>query len=170
MYLHELARGRETRPIEQALAEEPMYLNSSRYAWQLDQYLEFFDPDRICVLTSEALKADREATLARLFRFIGVDDREVPASIGEERGRTETKRTRRAVWRHLRGNRLYRAVVDRTPVAVRRAGERLLTRPVDLDAGVLPAGRAAELRASFHDDVARLKPFVGPDFDGWGIA
>ncbi|MCU1429539.1 MAG: hypothetical protein JWL83_3539 [Actinomycetia bacterium] len=170
MYLHELASGRETRPIERALAEAPLYVNSSRYAWQLDQYLEFFDRSRICVLTSESLRRDRRATLARLYRFLGVDEHEVPATIDVERGQTQTKRARRGVWHLLRDNRAYRTVVDHTPASLRRLGERALTKPIDVDAGALSERQTAEWQAFFRDDVARLRAFLGPEFDGWGIA
>lgn len=170
MYLHELASGRETRPIEQALAEKPMYVNSSRYAWQLDQYREFFPLERVHVLTSDQLKRDRQATLQRLYAFIGVDADAVPATIDVERGLTETKRTRRAVWQHLRDNRAYRAVVDRTPEPVRRLGRRALTQPIDVDASRLSDACIAALREQFAPDVARLRAYLGSDFDGWGIA
>jgi hypothetical protein len=169
MYLHEVASGRERRPIEQALREKAMYVNSSRYAWQLDQYLEYFPPERVHVCTSEALRDDRPATLQSLYRFIGADEHVVPAGITVERGQTDAKRTRRAMWHHLRDNPVYRAVVDHTPAAVRRLGQRALTRPIDVDAGRLSDACVAELREQFRPDVERLAPFLGSDFDGWGL-
>jgi hypothetical protein len=169
MYLHEVASGRERLPIEQALREKPMYVNSSRYAWQLDEYLEFFPPERIHVFTSEALRDDRAATLRALYRFIGVDEQLVPAAIDVERGQTDAKRTRRALWHHLRDNRAYRAVVDHTPDSVRRLGQRALTRPIDVDAGRLRDATVEELREQFRPDVERLASFLGDDFDGWGL-
>jgi hypothetical protein len=170
MYLHELASGRETRPIEQALTEKPMYVNSSRYAWQLDQYREFFPPERIHVLTSDELKRDRAVALRRLYEFVGVDPHALPPTIDVERGLTQTKRTRRAVWQHLRDNAAYRAVVDRAPEPVRRVGRRALTRPIDVDASKISEACIAALREQFAPDVARLRAYLGSDFDGWGIA
>jgi hypothetical protein len=168
MYLHEVAAGRETLPIEEALASKPLYVNSSRYATQLDEYLPFFTRERILVCTSDALRADRAGALRRLFTFLDVDPDAPLTPVAHERGHTGDKRTRRAVWQHLRDNRVYRAVVDRTPAPVRRLGQRALTRPIDVDAGALSDAAIARLRDEFRPEVARLREFLPADFDGWG--
>ncbi len=168
MYLHEVAAGRETLPIEQALAAKPLYVNSSRYATQLDEYLPHFPRERIFVCTSESLRADRAGTLRRLFTFLDVDPDMPLAPVAGERGHTGEKRTRRAVWHHLRDNRVYRTLVDHTPASVRRLGQRALTRPIDVDAAALSDDAVARLRDEFRPEVARLRRFLPDDFDGWG--
>ena len=91
MYLHQLASGRERRPIDDAFRASPYYLNTSRYAWQLDHYLEHIPIERVKVLTTDALRDDQATTLAELYEFIGVDPDAAPR--GEvRRGRTEDKR------------------------------------------------------------------------------
>jgi hypothetical protein len=169
MYLHEVAAGRETLPIEEALATKPLYVNSSRYATQLDEYLPHFGRDRIFVCTSEALRADRPGTLRELFAFLDVDPDAPLAPIADERGRTGDKRSRRAVWHQLRDNRAYRAIVDHAPPAVRRLGQRALTRPIDVDAGALSSTVVAQLRDELRPEVARLREFLPIEFDGWGL-
>jgi hypothetical protein len=168
MYLHEVAAGRETLPIEDALATKPLYVNSSRYASQLDEYLPHFAREQLFVFTSESLRADRARTLHRLFAFLDVDPDVPLAPVEDERGHTGDKRTRRALWHHLRDNRAYRTVVDHTPAALRRLGQRALTRPIDVDAGVLGDAAVAQLRDEFRPEVARLREFLPADFDGWG--
>ena len=170
MYIHQYSGGRETLPVDDALRNRPMYVNSSRYAWQLDQYLEFFPDERICVVTSEALMSDRTATLRRIYEFIGVDGGVLPPSVDEEKGRTEDKRMRRPVAARLRDNLIYRAVVDNSPERVRRLGQRALSQRVDPDLARISDACAVELREHLAPDVARLRRFLGPDFDGWGIA
>jgi hypothetical protein len=170
MYLHEVASGREQLPIERAVREKRLYVESSRYATQLDEYLPYFERDRILVLTNEALRHDRVGELARLYRFIGVDGTFVPRNVAEERGHTTDKRVRRPLARKLKGNPVYRAVVDRLPERTRQYGRRLATSPIDVDASVLPPSLEAELRAELAPEVERLRPFLGPDFDGWGDA
>jgi hypothetical protein len=170
MYLHEVASGRETLPIERAVREHPLYVESSRYATQLDEYLPYFDRDRILVLTTDELKRSRAATLSRLYRFVGVDDTFVPPDVEEERGRSEEKRVRRDVSRRWRDRRWYRMVVDHLPEGAREYGRRVATKPIDVDASRLPPDLEAELRARFVPEVARLRDFLPEDFDGWGIA
>jgi sulfotransferase family protein len=169
MYLHEVAAGRETLPIDAALATKPLYVNSSRYATQLDEYLRYFGREQIFVFTSESLRGDRAGTLRRLFAFLDVDPDAPIAPVEDERGRTGEKRTRRAVWHQLRDNRAYRAIVDHAPPAVRKFGQRALTRPIDVDAGALSDAALAQLRDELRPEVARLREFLPADFDGWGL-
>ncbi len=84
MYLHAVALGRERRSASRAFLETPDYLECSRYATQLERYLDHFDRDRLLVLLAEDLRRDRGATLRRVFEFIGVDSRWRPPNIEEE--------------------------------------------------------------------------------------
>jgi hypothetical protein len=170
MYLHEVASGRETLPIERAVREHPLYVESSRYATQLDEYLPYFDRDHILVLTTDELKHSRAAALSRLYRFIGVDDTFVPPAVAEERGRSEEKRVRRDVSRRWRDRRWYRLVVDHLPEGARAYGRRVATKPIDVDASRLSPDLQAELRARFVPEIARLREFLPEDFDGWDVA
>jgi hypothetical protein len=52
--------------------ENPALL-TSRYAYQLEPYVETFGLDHILVLASEDLRNDRAATLRRVFEYLGVD-------------------------------------------------------------------------------------------------
>jgi hypothetical protein len=170
MYLHEVASGRETLPIERAVREKPLYVESSKYATQLDEYAPYVPRERIHVMTNEALKHDRAGELSRLYRFIGVDDGFVPPNVDAERGHTTDKRVRRPISRKLRHNAAYRALVDHLPSRLRSYGHKLATAPIDVDASVLPPDLEAELRAEFAPEVARLREYLGGDFDGWGYA
>ena len=58
------------------------YLERSRYATQLRPYYELFDRGQILVLFTDELEDDPTGTLARIYRFIGVDDAQVPADAG----------------------------------------------------------------------------------------
>ena len=73
MYLHQLASGREHRAIADAFRDSAYYLNSSRYAWQLDHHLEYIPADRVKVLTTDALRDEPSNDVAELYEFIGVD-------------------------------------------------------------------------------------------------
>jgi hypothetical protein len=66
----------EHRPIDEALSDpDPAnpHLTSSRYATQLERYLECFEQERILVLDSGDLLNRRAETLRRVFGFLGVD-------------------------------------------------------------------------------------------------
>jgi hypothetical protein len=88
-YLHAVAREQEHRTMTRAFLETPEYMDGSRYATQIDQYLQYFDPAQLLVVTSESLRDDRAATVRRVFEFIGVDPDWVPPNL-----RCESHRTR----------------------------------------------------------------------------
>ena len=75
-YVHFYAARKENRSIEDALAklEENPYVERSRYFWQLQQYLAWFSPANILVITSEELLNFPEQTMQQVFQFLGVDD------------------------------------------------------------------------------------------------
>jgi hypothetical protein len=156
-----------------------IYVETASYARQLELYLSNFTRDRILVVRSEDLRHARAETVARVFRFLGVDetwrdpefDREFHVS-AEERvprplvrrlvspllGTTTTARDRAA-------GKLQHLPLP-TPV-IRTIARFTHTQPRPVE--ISPALRR-ELTSLISDDVARLRELLGPEFDGWGIA
>lgn len=171
MYLHQVANGRERRPIEQAFREDGEYLSASRYAYQLDHYLEHFARDRVHVLTTEALRDQRADTLAALYRFVGVDPAVPAAALAGERGRTDDKRMARPGVARAKDVTVVRRALQLVPEPVRRALRPLTrTRVAGNVDTTLPPDLHDELRRALAPDVARLRDLLPPQWDGWGIA
>ncbi len=74
-YIDAYSFGRVHKPIDHELTsyEGQHFVNCSRYYMQLEQYLEYFEADRILVITSEQLRAQRAETMRAVFEFLGVD-------------------------------------------------------------------------------------------------
>jgi hypothetical protein len=123
-YLHAFGRGDERRALADVATEpefaESGYVAQSRYAMQLERYLELFDSSDVLVLQQEALDADRAATLRTAFRFLGVDE-EFSSSVFQRRYNVarDERRSRRI------GQRL------RVPQPVQRGIDRLLSRRIE---------------------------------------
>jgi hypothetical protein len=170
MYLHQCASGAETRPVDRALRENPIYINSSRYAWQVGQYLEFFAPDRFHVFTTEQLSTDPQVVLRRLFAFLGVDWTWVPPQTITA-GRSDDRRAKPPALRRLAASRAYRAVVDRVPARARATARRVVTRPVDPGTARIDPRLYDELQDELRPDVARFRElFPATSLDAWGDA
>jgi hypothetical protein len=182
-YQHFLLTGAEERPPEEALLENPVYLECSRYAMQLEQYLDHFPREQILILTSEALRLDRRATVRQVYEFIGVDPTRVPEVLDTEFYRTAQRQkyppavlwARRFAKRHVLQGRsprdlvetmLARCSTDDEPRAADGTVD-ISTKPADEEQVLTP-----ELRAHFahllRDDIARLRRYMPADFDGWG--
>ena len=181
-YQHRVMTGAEKAPPEIALLQNPTYLNCSRYAMQLEQYLDHFPREQILVVASESLRTDRRATVQEVYRFLGVDPTYLPDVLDKEFYRTEQRRNYpRMVWwarrlakRHLPQAKRAKEIVDsvltrRAPVAapVARAGS------LDggaTDAAVLSPDLRKRLAELLHDDVAKMRAYMPAGFDGWGLA
>jgi len=181
-YQHLVMTGAEKSPPEEAVLKNPIYLDCSKYAMQLEQYLEHFPREQILIVTSEALRFDRRATMQQVYGFLGVDPTRVPEVLDTEFYRTARRQTyppvvlwaRRLAKRHMLEGKLARGFVE--PMLARWAtdGEPRAA------AGASPEARdenqvlAPELRAQLADllcdDVARFRRYMPADFDGWGYS
>lgn len=169
-YLHRLLQGKERAPLDEAVLADPSYLDTSRYAMQIEQYLAWFAPEQLLVVTAEALRRDRRDALGRVCRFLGVDDGWRPPELEHEYNRTEALRPQLLA---------PRPVVLAARLAVRvglppRTARRLSYRPsravVEPDQIAFSEPVRRRLEEALREDVARLRSHLGPGFDGWGIA
>jgi hypothetical protein len=174
-YLHNVAGGYETRPLEVALAEpDTAYVDRSLYAMQLDDYARRFAADRIELVTQRELKDRREETMRRVFRFLEVDEsfsspqfsREWETGTGKRAGRFRLMD--RAV--RLPGLRALDRNFDRLPESLRWLVERMVHDPETAAASrpSLPGAVREQLAERFRPDVERLQAMTGRDF-GWEL-
>lgn len=161
-YLHEVAALRERRPIEQALRENPIYLDRSRYATQLERYLDHFAREQLLVLRAEDLFRDPSGVLPGVYGFLGVDPAFRPASPGRRDNETAQRFQLPVVVRHGIGLAVRAGVYRHVP---QRAKEmvRTLTRQRSRTAPEVrvPELLAAELRAVLADELRRLDAIAG---------
>jgi hypothetical protein len=169
-YVHFVDRGREDRPLHQAVAENPIYLDSSRYAFQIETYLEHFDRQRLLVLSSEDLRHNRRAVLRRVFDFIGVDPQVEVPDLDRELNRSADKRQAPSLVN--RGRRALRRTALSTllPQGTKRPLQKLLSRPIRSDELGVPLDIEEAIWKELGSDLSRLRGLVGPEFDLWGQA
>jgi Sulfotransferase domain len=175
-YQHNVAIGEEALPIERAVVENPGYVDYSRYAMQLDQYLEHYDADRVLVITSEDLLNKREATFKRVLGFLEVDsDAEVDA-LEREYYKTEERpaygpvvgAARRTLKRLFPKNvGLWRGRF--LPDSIKRRIGKPANEHEHMSSSRIPDEVKEHIAGELQEDVARLRSFLGQDFSGWGI-
>jgi hypothetical protein len=157
--------GRERKTIVRALLENPLYLDGSRYAFQIERYLEHYPRERILILCTEDLLDRRRETVRRVLRFIGVDetwtapelDRLHNATAGQPGGLRWAVRVRRSP--------AYRRVRHLLPARLRREVTRLITRP--LPPLEVPAEVRDALWAELAGDMARFRSIAGVEVGEW---
>ena len=129
MYLHQVADGRERRPIGVALASDRDYLRTSMYGMQVAAYRAHFPAEQLLLLESEDLRDRREATLRRILEFIGADPDVVPGNVADEPNRAADRRIPNLAGALLGRSDAYVRLRERS-TAVTRVNNRLLTRGV----------------------------------------
>jgi hypothetical protein len=168
-YQHHFIEEWEDAPIERALHKKPFYVDVSRYALQIEQYLEYFDRDRLLILDSRRLRDDRDPTLRRIYGFLGVDDGFVAPSLQKEYNRTGEREEYRPAVRTIRRAKRVRRFLSLAPGPVKRVGRQLLTHRADPGGTAIPEDLRQRLEDLLREDVRRLRTYMGDDFDGWGI-
>jgi hypothetical protein len=179
-YQHRVAIGTERAPIEEAVIADPVYLACSRYASQIERYLECFPRERLLLLTSEQLRTERLETMRRVFGFLGVDEQVVPSTLDREYYRTEGRATyppivgklRHALKEHVPAAKRAKEFVDSTlPLFLGRSrpetgGSQGSRSPASVS---VPAETRRELFELLRDDVDRLGRYITEGTEGWSI-
>jgi hypothetical protein len=166
-YVHHLATGHETGPIEEVLVQQSRYLLLSSYWLQLSQFLEFYPPEQILLIRAEDLRSDRAATVRRVLDHIGVGSDTALPELSDE---ANTAAARRAPRRLLAHRQQWWDPTGPPPTGrMARAARRIATRPIsDREARLSPQIREV-MTDLVRPDVARLREHVGGGFDYWGI-
>ena len=170
-YQHGLASGAERRPMRQALLADELYLDTSRYAAQLDRYLAHFDRDQILVIESDDLRTQRERAVERVVRFAGLGD-PVVTPPDREMNVTADRRVPRRWAATVGGVVMRRQWDDRVPrrlVRWRENDSPILTRAFRAEETVMPDDLRQTLRRLLRPDVSALRQWLGDDFHGWGM-
>jgi len=85
-YLHSLRFERlaPQTSLKEALKERPIYLESTRYATHLKNYLKLFPQEQILILIYEDIFKNPLAFVRSIYKFIGVNDNFTPPSLNEK--------------------------------------------------------------------------------------
>jgi len=168
-YVEFFALRFEDRPIEAALADvdDPAnpHICPSRYATQLEQFLEYFDPGQILVLDREDLLHRRDTTLMEIFTFLGVD----PGFVSPEFRQLHNARTVKVRYGPLGSWLVRRGILTRSSRSFPRGPlvapfRQLLSRPVET---TLSASTRQLLVEVLGPEVDRLRELTGKDFSAW---
>jgi hypothetical protein len=174
-YVSARARGEELRDINEVLAaveDDPdnTYVARSRYATQLERWLDHLPSERVRVIALDDLHADPAESIRRVLEFLEIDDsvdlstirnpnpsdaRPVPHPLAV---RAERLGLRRAAQRTL---------PPRARALARAAWMRITARPIDRPE--LSAERREALVAVLKPEADRLRELTGQSFASWSV-
>jgi Sulfotransferase domain len=175
-YQHRVLAGSERLPLEEAVLQDRRYLDCSRYAMQIERYLERFPREQILLETSEQLRSNRLSTMRRIYTFLGIDPDFVHETIDREFYASDERASypriawwaRRTLKRYLPASKRAKEMIDLALPTIlgRRARSSGGAAPPRFE---IPEAVRVELVERLRDDIARFRTYMPSDFDGWGI-
>lgn len=168
-YIYRRLGGWEKRPLEEAWREDPTYVDGSRYASQIEQYLRFFTSSQLLILKSEDLQVERLPTVHKTLSFLGVREGWTDPALHRDFHRTAEQRMPSAVGLLVRRLPLYQNLAGAAPGSLKRAYKRLATRKIEPDEAAVTDSLARWAREQLQEEVKRLERYMEEDLDHWGL-
>lgn len=164
------ARKSFARTIEGGQPENEL-ICASRYMEQLTEFRRFFPEDRFLILDQEDLRTNRNAELARIFRFLGVRADYASADFTKEFNRSADKRSAPTAIRALARSTPVHAATKRLPMSLQASlwdfGRKLAVKPVAPPE--MPENLATQLRRLFAPEADALRALTGQSFSSWSV-
>jgi Sulfotransferase domain len=176
-YRTRFAEGTEEMPLEEAVFSNSIYLDYSKYAMQIEQYLKYVSREQMLVITAEALRNDRQQTVQAVYDFLGVDATLAPSELDREFYQTKDRAVRSPIplWlrkglkKHLPIAKRFKELENNTISVLRKLRGRADGEPEKEQAITITPNVREKLIELLRADVQQLRNYMGPDFDGWGI-
>jgi hypothetical protein len=168
-YHHRRSNGTEHRDIDEALHDEQLYHEWSRYYDQVLRYTEVFGIERVLVLIAERLFADDEAEVCRLAHFLKLDPNPLLGKSFAHVNPTSNRAVRPPAIRRLAATPVYRAVSRRIPEPVRQTWRRATsTRYTALERSRVPSDATIKwVSVTLRDDTDQLRRMLDNPISEW---
>ena len=169
-YRHEFKRGDHPDRLERALQQQSGLVDLSRYAYQLEPWIEHFDRDRVLIVSFENYIARRSQTLAEVCEFLGVGATQSDPADGVYNAGDGARPPGRFVKRFIEGH-LYKAYVKPAiPDWARHVvAKTLLRRREVLEPSLAVSDQTRQRIARvLDDDSSALCEMLGTDEAPWG--
>jgi hypothetical protein len=158
----------EPLPLGKAVVEGSIYVDTSDYKLQIDQYLKYFDRSSIFVVSSEDLRQKRRETIEAILGWLNLPFIEFAESDLTDRHVSPaiSRRARFALARSMRDSAVWATVRPMIPMAVRNTLARAATTTFERSSVDDTAVREW-LTDYFNPRVAEFETFCGRKFPGW---
>jgi hypothetical protein len=166
-YTHDLVRGIVKEPPEKVVFQDPTYINRSRYAVQLQPYLELFGREQLLLLIFEEYVADQRGVLDQIAGFLTISpqgfDHTPPVHAHKSVGEHQLKY---GVLRDFVRTNLFRSLRSAIPAGVRKPIRRYLSNAVTEKPLFSPTVKR-DLWRFVEGDVCQVEALLGRRIDVW---
>lgn len=172
-YVHRYAAGKENRTLTEALANfeanpKRRYINRSRYYYQLEQYLPYFPPQQILVVSTEELYCFPQKTLKTVFKFLEIADKTDCINFQRKLHKSVFKR-RKTNWGNKISNVPVMQSIEYLPFSLREKIKKVIYFPFStpVKKPTLDLELRSRLIDYFKEDVDQLREYTKKDFSEW---
>ncbi len=166
IYWHDVRLGKESRSVEEALAESEYAVTHGLYYSWLSNWYACFDPAQIKVILFDDLQSDAQGVFADLCRYLGIDDAFVPDLKVRNKGGALKHERLGHFYERLKTHPLRQALDTLVPQGLRKrlidARNRNFEEPPPLSPTL-----AAYLSDFYREDISRLEQLLGRDLSAW---
>jgi hypothetical protein len=173
-YIQNYSAGRENRTISEALKDykNNHYINCSKYYYQLQQYLKYYNKTDIMIITSNDLLNNRRKTLKNIFQALKVDDLFYCSAYSKVLHKSELKMRKTIYGKFkkkikLRISTIFR--INQVNSSLNLFIERFLPTQIRIDRPRLEDKLLRELIKYLKDDITNLRKYSGMDFSNWSV-
>lgn len=152
-YQHNVLGGSERRPVDQALLEDPRYLDVSSYHTQVRAYLDHFPAEQMLVVRTDELALDPEGLVRRVAAFIRVKGADQFDWSYRQEYESANRRADTRLLSALRKSSIGQVMDQRFPKSLRRRASTLLTRDIDSWSFSPSSPTVEELRRRLQPDL-----------------
>lgn len=161
----------EPMSFEQALEQEPLYIETSLYGKHLARYLQHFDKDKILFLVFEELIAEPTRELNRIFKFLDVD---TPTDLDPSKYHTNESAKRRSKKLHKFAFKFSQWLIEhgfsKTLEWLRALGAHKLLNKINaapVQRETMKEETREKLNAAFREDILNLEKLFDVDLGRW---
>lgn len=174
-YMHRKVLGKEHGTIDEALTRCGLsnsdYLVRSKYYLQLKEYLNYFPPQQILILTLEELSSYPQATLKKVFRYLEVDDSFETPLTNKKLYQTQNRIAQNSWGFFVSKMPLINDVMPLLPDRLQRQIAKLLGNPFSQQMGrpQLNPKLRQQIIDLLREDMACLRDYTVKDFQEWCV-
>lgn len=165
-YIHNYANGREYQSFSEALERRNFginnYIQTSKYYFQIQAFLEYYSDSQLLILESEQLKKDPVKVLNHTFKFLKISAN-YDMTLLEKRFHESSEKKR--------PSRLEQTLCQRTNNAYLLASIRKMTKPLrqSIEQPILSPSDKEMLMNEILPDIEKLRQFTGLTFSDWSL-
>ncbi|NCR23380.1 MAG: sulfotransferase domain-containing protein [Microcystis aeruginosa L111-01] len=172
-YVHRYASGTEDRTLAEALMNFKnesynFYVSRSQYYLQIEQYLQYYSPNNILVISSEELSNIPQKTLQTIFKFLEVSDN--PEFIKcQKKIHTSIKKRRKTKLGNQITSLPIMSIIDHLPSSWKYHLNKLIYFPFSTPIKKPQLSKDLRIRLIdyLQEDINQLRTFTGKDFNEW---